>query len=368
MHHVLVRSGVESLEARRLQTSMADPYPPLPDIDLLPRPISGFTYAAGRAEMTFEDGVLSVFGTAGNDLLRPVIRDGRLSFEAVTYFSPRLGDQDVLKVYDPAPDLPPLTDAKLPKLSDVTRIVIDAKGGDDSVVLGTLALGAEVHGGAGRDKLFGGMGDDTLLGGTGADQLAGYRGHDLLAGGSGDDALQGRHGPDTLLGQNGNDRLRSFGARDLLNGGAGEDVGSLLGVKGAPDAVSGIEFTGAESHYGINPVKTGVLGSTLTLRRDETGRLALVATVTLSDFGWVVDWDLIDVRKDRVDVRATFYRTTGGAAQALSGHEKIVPIGKASSSRDVRVTLDGLAGRIQRNTFNVDKDFTSKTVPAGEYP
>ena len=79
----------------------------------------------------------------------------------------------------------------------------------------TVAVAAELRGGAGADDLAGGPAADVLLGGDGADRLAAGAGGDRLAGGPADDALAGAGGADALDGGLG---------RDRLDGGAGDDV------------------------------------------------------------------------------------------------------------------------------------------------
>ena len=70
------------------------------------------------------------------------------------------------------------------------RVVVDAGGGDDTVILGRR-LGVAAH-------VLAGDGDDTVGGGD--------RG-DLIDGGPGDDLLDGNHGTDTIYGGGGDDRI-----------------------------------------------------------------------------------------------------------------------------------------------------------------
>lgn len=86
------------------------------------------------------------------------------------------------------------------------------------------AVGSELSGGDGDDKLAGGRGDDTLDGGDGKDELRGAGGADLLKGGKGDDSLYGDAGADALYGGDGNDGLYGGTGADILGGGAGDDV------------------------------------------------------------------------------------------------------------------------------------------------
>lgn len=135
-------------------------------------------------------------------------------------------------------------------VSQVKRILIDARGGDDRIrldsetVSGQRALGVPVTvlagagndtvlgsagtdfilGQEGNDSLLGNAGNDYLDGGTGNDSLIGGIGHDRLHGDLGDDALWGQLGNDTLVGGADNDVLRGGGDNDTLGGNAGGDI------------------------------------------------------------------------------------------------------------------------------------------------
>lgn len=125
---------------------------------------------------------------------------------------------------------------------EVTKIVVDAGVGDDTVTLAdTLgALPASLSGGDGEDRLTGGPGDEVFLGGADADTVDGRGGSDLLLLGSGDDQAvwTPSHGRDVVEGQTGSDavtvdgttgsdhvEVRAFGSRlSVLRPG---DSGSL---------------------------------------------------------------------------------------------------------------------------------------------
>lgn len=112
-----------------------------------------------------------------------------------------------------------------------TRVVIDARSGDDvAVAADDLELAVTIRGGSGDDSLAGGLGNDSLDGGSGQDVLLGGDGNDLLTGGTNNDTLDGGAGNDNLLGGRGNDRFFNFSAVtapatdvDALNGGLGTD-------------------------------------------------------------------------------------------------------------------------------------------------
>jgi Ca2+-binding RTX toxin-like protein len=79
------------------------------------------------------------------------------------------------------------------------RIILDAGAGDDTVLLGNLAVEARVYGGDGDDRLIGSRADDILVGGAGDDLIGGGGGRDLLVGGAGADRIAGGGGDDILV-------------------------------------------------------------------------------------------------------------------------------------------------------------------------
>lgn len=108
-------------------------------------------------------------------------------------------------------------------MSGVGNIIVNAKAGNDCVILTGLGIASTVYGGAGNDMLHGGRGNDTLDGGDGNDTLFGFLGNDTLRGGAGNDWLFGGAGNDTLDGGDGNDWLYGEAGSDVLNGGEGDD-------------------------------------------------------------------------------------------------------------------------------------------------
>src|SRR3954469_19888626 len=97
----------------------------------------------------------------------------------------------------------------------VDRIDVDARGGDDSVVLSdaggafTTTIPTTVDGGSGDDTLTGANGDETCLGGGGNDKVDGNRGSDVVALGAGDDQAtwDPGDGSDVVDGDRGQDTL-----------------------------------------------------------------------------------------------------------------------------------------------------------------
>ena len=101
------------------------------------------------------------------------------------------------------------------------KLVVDARGGDDSFFGGTglAALKSFVHGGAGNDTLIGIDGADTLIGGDGKDFIDGNAGRDLALLGAGDDVFRWDpgDGSDIVEGQSGGDLMQFNGADGAEN-------------------------------------------------------------------------------------------------------------------------------------------------------
>jgi len=116
--------------------------------------------------------------------------------------------------------------------SEVEKIIVNAKGGDDIVWMSPNILQQTgIRGGEGNDRLYGGGGSDIIHGGEGADRIFGGFGNDLLVGGDGNDVMYGQFGNDALVGGRGNDRLYGGRDADAMAGGSGDDY--LNGGQGA---------------------------------------------------------------------------------------------------------------------------------------
>jgi Ca2+-binding RTX toxin-like protein len=128
---------------------------------------------------------------------------------------------------------------------DVSRIVVDGRGGDDRIYMDTrvtdaariAAVPVQFQGGAGNDLLVGGSGSDQLSGGDGSDTIYGDRGSDWIDGGSGADRLYGNDGDDVLMGGAGDDLLVGGAGTDYLDAGIGNDW--LYGGDGADTLLGG---------------------------------------------------------------------------------------------------------------------------------
>src|SRR5262245_53766602 len=111
-------------------------------------------------------GVLTVIGTAGNDIVRVGIEFGGT-------------DLEVQEGFEAPVNFP---------IDTVTKIVIQGLGGNDSLTVEEdVTLPATIDAGGGNDVLRGGSGNDRLLGGAGNDMLFGGLGGDFISGGAGKD-------------------------------------------------------------------------------------------------------------------------------------------------------------------------------------
>jgi Ca2+-binding RTX toxin-like protein len=113
---------------------------------------------------------------------------------------------------------------------DTERLVLNANGGDDTMVSDPATPTAML--------LNGGTGIDTMSAGAGADFLNGGDDNDSLTGGPGIDRIVGDRGNDTMLGQAGDDTLvwNNGDGSDKMDGEAGLDAIEVNGAAAAGDA------------------------------------------------------------------------------------------------------------------------------------
>ena len=117
-------------------------------------------------------------------------------------------------------------------LAGITRIAVEGRGGDDTIVVDDdVVRGIYINGGIGNDTITGGAGADTIKGGRGADAINAGRGNDLVEGNQGNDVLSGEDGNDRLDGGDGRDSLFGGDGNDTLTGGKGTD--QLFGERGS---------------------------------------------------------------------------------------------------------------------------------------
>lgn len=79
------------------------------------------------------------------------------------------------------------------------RVIIHARGGNDTVVVAAGSLEVAVFAGNGNDSVLTGAGRDVLVGGDGNDRLYSGAGNDLVIGGNGGDLIRGDAGNDALI-------------------------------------------------------------------------------------------------------------------------------------------------------------------------
>jgi Ca2+-binding RTX toxin-like protein len=154
-------------------------------------------------------------------------------------------------------------DSAAPQRFDVAavrKIVVQARGGDDVILVDAdVTIAACINGGSGDDAitaggadttLRGGSGNDSLTGGDGDDMLRGRGGEDTIDGVDGNDMLTGGRGDDSLAGEHGDDRIRAVRGSDSVNGGTGDDTINCRGNRRAivqSDAHDTMKHCGAEA-------------------------------------------------------------------------------------------------------------------------
>jgi hypothetical protein len=190
------------------------------------------------------EGVPPVFVDGGNLFIEGTTGDDKI-------------DVTIRKATDVVVKLNGAEELVTPLASITGRILVQARDGNDVVKLASnVPVGAEIHGGPGKDKLIGGRGNDFLDGGPGVDTLQGGAGNDTLVASADPDVLSGQGGTDTILGPDSdttwaitgagagriNDQAR-FNTVEHLVGGAGNDTFSFRGigsVKGTIDGGGGV--------------------------------------------------------------------------------------------------------------------------------
>ena len=203
----------------------------------------------------------------------------------------------------------------------VSRVVIRAGAGHDTINVASLRIPAMVFAGNGNDRIYAGngndtaygdQGNDTILGSSGNDWLVGGEGHDQVWGGAGNDWITGDNGEDKLSGDNGNDTIAGGEGKDTLGGGSGVDQldGHGFGM-GAADAAR--NFDTYQDEFDLwrplgnltvtEPMKKGQL--------DDPGYLAALGAISIRDVRAairVISKGTYDVTLpgDRRTIRVTF--------------------------------------------------------------
>ena len=144
----------------------------------------------------FEDGVLRVVGTEGNDFIRVVSQRTRSSQSLKTpagsvVVPPGSGYVVVMNQET----------FTIAKRSDLKRMLVRGRGGNDTINVAALTASqtADLYGEGGNDRITGGRGPDIVVGGDGNDTTNGGGGDDLVIGGAGRDRIVGGIGNDLLV-------------------------------------------------------------------------------------------------------------------------------------------------------------------------
>lgn len=221
------RLGVEGLEERQLMaTSLLSSVVVPPDMVL---PYKA-TYSALNK-------VLQIQGTSGADTIRILQNGQTVSLDGNTIQTMTFKPGSLLPVFGRVNSL----DA-----SQISRIEIDGKAGDDLISL-SVDPSKEVKI---NSIIFGGLGNDKITGGGGADVIHGDDGNDTILGMGGIDDLFGEAGADYINGGNANDNLYGGIGDDILIGGEGVDT--LDGSTGTNTLIQ--EATKAENDLAANKV------------------------------------------------------------------------------------------------------------------
>src|SRR5262245_49974086 len=152
-------------------------------------------------EPRLENGLLTVEGTGADDRIALRLKAGQPGTIEVDFGDDGTADFSFAR-------------------ADVSEITVDAKGGDDSVLIDdsngsfTDSIPTTLDGEGGDDTLAGGGGAETLLGRGGRDTIDGNRGNDVAVMGGGDDTFiwDPGDGSDVVEGQGGRDTMLFNGA------------------------------------------------------------------------------------------------------------------------------------------------------------
>jgi Ca2+-binding RTX toxin-like protein len=130
-------------------------------------------------------------------------------------------------------------------LPGISKIVINGKGGDDTLNAANGPVKVEIYGGSGRDTITGSKFDDMLVGpeqrpANGSTVSTSENFSDLITGGAGNDLIHSAmRGGSSLAGDAGNDTIWGSEYADQINAGTGDDnVQALKGndnVRLGPD-------------------------------------------------------------------------------------------------------------------------------------
>ena len=118
--------------------------------------------------------------------------------------------------------------------SQITSLVIEGGGGDNSIDLSNVTAALFNHPDGLTIRVDGGNGDDLIIGSDDfADQLTGNDGDDTIVGAGGDDTIDAGHGDDDIDAGLGDDSILAGHGSDIVDAGDGNDF--VAGHDGAED-------------------------------------------------------------------------------------------------------------------------------------
>ena len=324
------------------------------------QPLEGRRLLAVTAAV--DDGVLRVTGDDDANLIEFERRDDRLAV---------LADGEEIGEFD---------------ATGLTRVEVDAGGGDDRVILGRrIGLAARVDAGAGDDTVGGGDRGDLIYGGAGDDLLDGNAGVDTIYGNAGDDLIY--TGPTEVAERDDvivsrlepNMQLRQSPVidPDVVWGGEGEDTAA---VSGWAVLVSGVEEVDVRrdrervfppTNVLRVPEATGPFFRVPEVRRPEvvfpTLREAVGELVETDNGGHAFEWRL-DVGGsapfvEPIVAEYAFGRVSATLTQVEIGDDSAEPV------RVVRTELpDGFADAGGGLAVELEYDFASFGQPRAAMP
>jgi len=226
------------------------------------------------------------------------------------------------------------------KVSQVSRIVVDGKGGDDTITID------DANGVMPKATLKGNVGNDILTASGAVDRLFGGIGNDTLTGKGGDDQLFGEDGDDTIVWNPGD-------GSDVVEGGTGANTLQFNGSAGA-------EIFALSANGNRLKLTRNVGNIVLDINDVQTVNLAALGgadTVTVNDLTGtdlpIVNIDLGITGAGDAAVDAVIVNGTGAAdviqAAAVNGAIQVtglaaqVNIAQSEAAND-SLTVNGLGG------------------------
>jgi Ca2+-binding RTX toxin-like protein len=298
---------------------------------------------------TLEQGLLTVEGTNGNDVIALRLQAGNPGILQVDVGDDGSADFSFAR-------------------ADVTRIAVDAGNGDDFVRIdesnGVFSdtIPTTIDGGNGNDKLVGGSGAVTLQGGNGDDELIGGNGAETLSGGNGNDTIDGNRGNDVAVMGNGDDTF-------VWDPGDGSDT--VEGQNGNDTMV----FNGANV---AEKVDLSANGRRLRFFRDVANITMDTAGVETIDFNALGGADTVtvndltgtDVRNVNVDLAGALGGTAGDGANdrvivnGTNGNDSVAVTGDAGGVQvtDLAATVGIVHAEAANDRLDVDTLPGSDTV------